>query len=241
MRARRYFNHETIFFRLNKRLSFPTRFRLDRRLGARRPGLIGAPGRAGFRLAMFFFTTKRRIARNRASRGGSARRRKPIAATDATRSLGVKLERLGFHEPGEKTHGDDVPAPGDFPSVVLFCCCVVVLLCCFCVLFCSFPVSLVARLSLLQPNGLGQNAKGKLILFWPAGKSARFAQISQSKPTLPPFLTNVAVFRGRGRPAEIGLPSAPRAARPFRFFLLFGPLSSCLPNGAASPFEPPAF
>lgn len=185
---------------------------------------------------VFFFAPKRRIVRNRASRGGlraGASRSPQQARLDHPAS---NLSALAFVSKAKKPLGEDSPAPADFPFAFF----VVLLCCCFVVFFCSFPVSLVALLRLLQPNGLGQNAKGKTILFWPAGKSARFAQISHSKPTLPPVLGQRCGFPRPRAGVEIGLPSAAR--RPaFPVFPLFGPLSLCLPNGAASPFEPPAF
>lgn len=134
--------------------------------------------------------------------------------------------------------------PLRLPIFLLLFCCFVVLLCCCVVVLCA--VLLIPRFACRSTEPFAaQRAWAKRereANFVLTGRQERPIRANFTKQAYtPPVLGQRCGFPRPGAGVEIGLPSAPRAARPFRFFLLFGPLSLCLPNGAASPFEPPAF
>ena len=148
---------------------------------------------------MFFFRpqaqdrSQSRIARR------LARRRKPIAATGATRSPGVKLERLGFREQGEKTAWGRFPGARRF-SFRFFCCFVVLLCCCFVVFFFAHsPFRLSRCCAFCSPTGLGKTRRGRQFCFGRPARAPDSRKFHTASLHFPPFLANVAVFRGRGR------------------------------------------
>lgn len=125
-----------------------------------------------------------------------ARRRKPIAATGATRSPGVKLERLGFREQGEKKRSGKIPRrPPIFLSFFLLFCCVVVLL----FFFAHSPFRLSRCCAFCSPTGLGKTRRGRQFCFGRPARAPDSRKFHTASLHFPPFLANVAVFRGRGR------------------------------------------
>ncbi len=139
----------------------------------------------------FFFTPKRRIARNRASRRQRAGASRSPQQTQLDRSAS-NLSALAFVSKAKNRLG---MIPRRLPIFLLF---FFVFLCCCCAVLLIPRFACRVECVFCSPTGLGKARWGRQFCFG-RPSSARFAQISQSKPTLPPFLANVAVFRGRGR------------------------------------------